>query len=115
MNFFQKFVCCLILFAGTAFADSIELRDGRHLQGKYVGGTANLVGFMTAGAIQYFSTSDVIALIFDSRTEFPLGVQPESMREIPQSGEAPLRFRRSSGSKPARSKNHSSLPRQIAD
>jgi len=81
-----KLICCLAISAGLASADSLQLRNGRHLQGKYIGGTSNAIGFMTAGALEYFATSDVLVLIFDNN-ESPLGgLQPNPMRgqSLPQ-------------------------------
>jgi hypothetical protein len=81
-----KVICCLAICAGLASADSLQLRNGRHLQGKYVGGTTNAIGFMTAGAVDYFATSDVLVLIFDNN-ESPLsGLQPNPMKgqSLPQ-------------------------------
>jgi hypothetical protein len=54
-----------MLLAAFAHSDSIELRDGRHLRGKYLGGTATAVGFMTDRAVEYFPTSSVLVLVFD--------------------------------------------------
>jgi len=64
-------------------ADSIELRDGRHLQGKYVGGTSGTVAFMTRGAVEYLNTSEVLVLIFDNNgVDSPLGqFQPSAGRD----------------------------------
>jgi len=49
-----KLICCLAICAGLAQADSMQLRNGRHLQGKYIGGTTTSIGFMTAGAVEIF-------------------------------------------------------------
>jgi hypothetical protein len=54
------------LLCAIARADSIQLRDGRHLQGKYLGGTTTAVEFMTDTAIEYFPISNVLVLVFDS-------------------------------------------------
>jgi hypothetical protein len=85
----------LALAATIAAADSIQLRNGRHLQGKYIGGSSTLVGFMSAGAVEYFSTSDVLALMFDN-SDSPLNdLQPNHMNgdswQAPQSRNMSLR------------------------
>jgi len=77
--FCAKLICCLAICAGLAGADSIQLRNGRHLQGKYIGGTTTSVGFMTAGAVEYFATSDVLVLIFDNNDSPLGGLQPNPM------------------------------------
>ena len=84
--FLTKPVCCLALCAGLAGADSIQFRNGRHLQGKYVGGTTTAIGFMTAGTVEYFATSDVLAIIFDNNDSPLSGLQPNPMRgkSLPQ-------------------------------
>jgi len=78
----QKILWFVMMFTTLAACDSIELRNGRHLQGKYIGGTATVVGFMTNGSVQYFSITEVLALIFDNSSELPLGsVQPQSQEK----------------------------------
>ena len=79
--FCGKIVCFLVACASLAASDSIQLRDGRHLQGRYIGGTATVIGFMSGGAVEYFATRDVLALIFDKNPDSPLsGLQPEPMQ-----------------------------------
>src|SRR5882672_8198995 len=78
--FFTKLICCLAICAGLARADSIQLRNGRHLQGKYIGGTTSSIGFMTAGAVEYFATSDVLVLIFENNDSPLSGLQPNPMK-----------------------------------
>jgi len=53
-----------LLLAGRASADTLELRDGRVLQGKYLGGTRAVLRFEVDGAVQTFNTNDVVALTF---------------------------------------------------
>jgi hypothetical protein len=73
--------CCLALLPGQTRADSIQLRNGRHLQGKYIGGTSTAIGFMTAGTLEYFATSEVLALVFDNSSDFPVrGLSPSPMK-----------------------------------
>jgi len=66
LEFFVKRLCCLVLLVTFACADSIELRDGRHLQGKYLGGTTTAVSFMTDRGLEYLPVSNVLVLIFDN-------------------------------------------------
>ena len=83
---FMKVIGCVAICASLASADSLQLRNGRHLQGRFIGGTTNAIGFMTAGAVEYFATSDVLVLIFDNN-ESPLsGLQPSPMngQSLPQ-------------------------------
>jgi hypothetical protein len=120
VNLFHKTLCVLVIFtfASMAVADSIELRNGHRLQGKYIGGTTNVVGFMTGGTIQYFSTSDVLALIFDPSSNIPLGgLQPESMKKnfSPDSSPTKLQRSRSLRTVRPRAKTQEGTQRQIAD
>jgi hypothetical protein len=53
-----------LLFVGSAAADTLELKDGRVLQGRYLGGTQALVRFSINGDIQTFNVTEVVALTF---------------------------------------------------
>ena len=53
-----------LLFAGMGFADTLELKDGRVLQGKYLGGTQAVLRFQVNGEVQTFPTNDIVALTF---------------------------------------------------
>src|ERR1700719_4698411 len=53
-----------LLFAGIGFADTLELKDGRVLQGRYLGGTQAILRFEVNGAVQTFPTHDIVALTF---------------------------------------------------
>lgn len=49
-------------------ADVLELRNGKVLTGKYVGGTAGTIRFETSAGAQVIETSQVLALTFTSDT-----------------------------------------------
>jgi hypothetical protein len=83
LRFLGKLACCVAVCASLAGADSLQLRNGRHLQGKYIGGTTNAIGFMTSGTVEYFATSDVLALLFDNGNEPLSGLQPNPMKGQP--------------------------------
>jgi hypothetical protein len=53
-----------LLLVGSAAADTLELKDGRVLQGRYLGGTQALVRFSINGDIQTFNVTEVVALTF---------------------------------------------------
>src|SRR5436309_3314671 len=53
-----------LVFAGLGFADTLELKDGRVLQGKYLGGTQAVLRFEVSGDVQTFPTNDIVALTF---------------------------------------------------
>jgi hypothetical protein len=53
-----------LFFAGAATADTLELKDGRVLQGRYLGGTAAVLRFEVKGEVQTFNVADAVALTF---------------------------------------------------
>lgn len=53
-----------LVFTGIGFADTLELKDGRVLQGKYVGGTQAVLRFEVNGDVQTFPTNNIVALTF---------------------------------------------------
>jgi hypothetical protein len=70
MNNFMKIVAIAILSCGIStaiFADTLELKDGRILQGKYLGGTQVVLRFEINGEVQTFNTNSVVAVTFTGR------------------------------------------------
>ena len=55
-----------LLFTGAAMADSLELKDGRVLTGRFLGGTQALMRFSVNGEVQTFNVSEIVALTFTS-------------------------------------------------
>jgi hypothetical protein len=53
-----------LLFVGAAVADTLELKDGRVLQGRYLGGTQAVLRFEVDGNVQTFRVNDVVAVTF---------------------------------------------------
>jgi len=53
-----------LFFVGVAAADTLELKDGRVLKGKYLGGTQAVLRFEVSGEVQAFNTNDIVALTF---------------------------------------------------
>jgi hypothetical protein len=53
-----------LLFVGAAAADTLEMKDGRVLQGRYLGGTQVVLRFEINGEVQTFNTHDIVALTF---------------------------------------------------
>jgi hypothetical protein len=67
MSKFYRFLAVLALglfYVGTAAADTLELRDGRVLKGRYLGGTQAVMRFEINGEVQTFNTTDIVALTF---------------------------------------------------
>jgi len=65
----NKFVIGAFLLLGLlsslSRADSLTLRDGRHIQGKFSGGTQGVIAFSVGGATQYYEVSNVLVMTFD--------------------------------------------------
>jgi hypothetical protein len=67
MKRFVRFVATValgLLFVTVAAADTLELKDGRVLQGRYLGGTQAVLRFEVDGNVQTFGVNDVVALTF---------------------------------------------------
>ena len=64
VNRFLSAVALGLFFVGAATADTLELKDGRILKGKYLGGTQAVLRFELNGEVQTFSTTEIVALTF---------------------------------------------------
>jgi hypothetical protein len=53
-----------LLLAGAASADTLELKDGRVLQGRFLGGTQAVMRFDVNGEVRTFNINDIVALTF---------------------------------------------------
>jgi hypothetical protein len=76
----------LLLLAGIGFADTLELKDGRVLQGKYLGGTQAVLRFQVNGEVQTFPTNDIVALTFtrnSGSTPAPAAAPPPQEEPVP--------------------------------
>ena len=83
-----------LLLAGTATADTLELKDGRVLKGRYLGGTRAVLRFEVDGAVQTFNTNDVVAITFtNDRRNAPAdqqGAYPSQDQQAPPDQQAAL-------------------------
>jgi hypothetical protein len=75
-----------LVFAGALWPDTLELKDGRVLQGKYLGGTQAVLRFEVNGDVQTFPTHDIVALTFTRNS----GRVPESAPPPPPPADNPL-------------------------
>jgi hypothetical protein len=53
-----------LFFAGFAAADTLELKDGRVFQGRYLGGTQVVLRFEIDGDVKTFNVNDAVAVTF---------------------------------------------------
>jgi hypothetical protein len=57
-----------LIFCAGVLADTLELKDGRAIQGRYLGGTRVIMRFEVEGDVRTFRVSDVSELRLDSRS-----------------------------------------------
>jgi hypothetical protein len=78
-----------LLFVSAAVADTLELKDGRVLQGRYLGGTAAVLRFEQHGNVETFSVNDVVALTF-TRNSGAVEAPPPPPAPAPAYAPAPV-------------------------
>ena len=74
MRNLKRFFTAIIVglfFVSLVAADTLELKSGRVVQGKYLGGTQHILRFEVNGEVQTFSTNDIVALTFTGRSSSP--------------------------------------------
>src|SRR5437868_7725478 len=74
----------VLFFAGIAAADTLELKDGRVVQGRFLGGTQALVRFSVNGQVQTFNVTEVVALTFTSNYGNTQAAPPPQEQPAPQ-------------------------------
>ena len=106
----RHWTAVLCAFATAAFADTLTLRDGRVVDGTYVGGDARTVRMMVGDRVQNFNIDRVVSLTFgepapaDSGNDQPAPTLPPA---------PPPAFLRCSGPSLCGSFLHYSMPDDI--
>ena len=59
-------VIALWLGASLAWADSLELKNGSLIKGKFLGGTESEISFQVGSSVQKYNLADIVSLKFDS-------------------------------------------------
>jgi hypothetical protein len=59
-------VVAVCLAASSAWPDSLELKNGSLIKGRYVGGTETEISFQVGSSVQKYNVADIVALKFDS-------------------------------------------------
>jgi hypothetical protein len=77
LNYGLLIALCLV--ASMARADSLELKNGSLIKGKFMGGTESEISFQVGSSVQKYNVSDVVSLKFDS------GGSASDMPEQPKS------------------------------
>ncbi|HVP51424.1 MAG TPA: hypothetical protein VMT05_04905 [Terriglobales bacterium] len=78
-------VVCLA--ASAAWADSLELKNGSRIRGKFVGGTEDQISFQVGSSVQQYNINDIISIKFDSGAPAPETPAANSFSDQP--GTAP--------------------------
>lgn len=60
------FLTALTLAASMAWADTLELKNGSLIKGKFLGGTETEISFQVGSTVQKYNVADVVSLKFDS-------------------------------------------------
>ena len=59
-------VIALCLVVSSLWADSLELKNGSPINGRFIGGTESEVNFQVGSSLQSYNLPDVVSLQFDS-------------------------------------------------
>jgi hypothetical protein len=62
------FLTVLVLAASSAWADTLELKNGSLISGKFIGGTESEISFQVGSSVQKYNPADIASLKFDSET-----------------------------------------------
>ena len=74
-------VVALCLAGSIASADSLELKNGSLIEGKFIGGTDSEISFQVASSVQKYNLADIVSVKFDSeRTAGDLPTRPDNSR-----------------------------------
>jgi hypothetical protein len=60
------FLSALALAASMAWADTLELKNGSLIKGRFLGGTETEVSFQVGSTVQKYKVADIVSLKFDS-------------------------------------------------
>jgi hypothetical protein len=68
-------IIALCVIASMAWADSLELRNGSLINGKFMGGTESAISFQVGSEVQSYYLADITSLKFDSGTSDTRGTR----------------------------------------
>jgi hypothetical protein len=80
----MKYKCGLLamlaLVASMAWADTLQLKNGSMIKGRFLGGTDTQVSFQVGSTVQKYSVNDVVSIRFDSESSVTAPApQPQSV------------------------------------
>src|SRR5580704_15304036 len=80
------FVTALTLAASIAWADTLELKNGSLIKGKFLGGTDAEINFQVGSSVQKYNVADIVSLKFDSEGAANVPApqpQPQTQNSLP--------------------------------
>ena len=95
----------VLALAGAGYADTLTLRGGRVVNGKYLGGSARQIRMEVGDRIESFDVSDVLSIQFAAGQAAPASAPAApAAAPAPRAGRPPrrLRPRRRPPNRPAR-------------
>ncbi len=76
-------VIALCLVGSIACADSLELKNGSLIEGKFLGGTDSEISFQVASSVQKYKLADIVSLKFNSeRTTDGMPSRPSRQQRV---------------------------------
>jgi hypothetical protein len=63
------FLTALTLVGSIAWADTLELKNGSRIKGKFLGGSETEISFEVGSSVQKYNVADIVSLKFDSENE----------------------------------------------
>ena len=66
LNLKCGFVTVLAFAVSIARADTLELKNGSLIKGKFIGGTATEISFQVGSTLQKYNVTDIVSIKFDS-------------------------------------------------
>lgn len=85
LNLNRSMVLLICLLTSAAWADTLELKNGSLINGKFVGGTESEISFQVGSSAQQYNLADVASLKFDSGT---IAGDPSAPQLSPRPAEA---------------------------
>lgn len=82
-------VLALCPMASMARADSLQLRNGSRINGKFMGGTESGISFQVGSSLQTYNLADIASLTFDSASAESDAPAPRKSSSSPELAAAP--------------------------
>jgi hypothetical protein len=83
-----QFLSLLAVAASVAWGDTLELKNGSQIKGKFLGGSETEISFQVGSTVQKYNVADIVSLKFDSEgvADAPAPQPQSSLPETPAPG-----------------------------